>query len=64
MRPTRLKSTCNQYNLTRVLAVGMKKFCILGYPTGKDSDQVGLHYENMPIQIYWKFYHQKMKIFR
>ena len=23
-----------------------------------------LHYENKPIQIYWKFYHQKMKIFR
>ena len=23
-----------------------------------------VHYENMPIQIYWKFYHQKMKIFR
>ena len=22
------------------------------------------HYENMPIQIYWKFYHQKVKIFR
>ena len=22
------------------------------------------HYENMPIQIYWKFYHQKMKNFR
>ena len=22
------------------------------------------HYENMPIQIYWTFYHQKMKIFR
>ena len=22
------------------------------------------HYENMPILIYWKFYHQKMKIFR
>ena len=21
------------------------------------------HYENMPIQIYWKFHHQKMKIF-
>ena len=21
------------------------------------------HYENKPIQIYWKFYHQKMKIF-
>ena len=24
----------------------------------------GFHYENMPIQKYWKFYHQKMKIFR
>ena len=23
-----------------------------------------LHYENTPIQIYCKFYHQKMKIFR
>ena len=22
------------------------------------------HYEDMPIQMYWKFYHQKMKIFR
>ena len=22
------------------------------------------HYENKPIQIYWKFHHQKMKIFR
>ena len=22
------------------------------------------HYENTPIQIYWKFYHQKRKIFR
>ena len=22
------------------------------------------HYENMPIQIYWQFYHQIMKIFR
>ena len=21
------------------------------------------HYENMPIQIYWKFYHQKKWIF-
>ena len=22
------------------------------------------HYENAPIQMYWKFYNQKMKIFR
>ena len=33
-----------------------------------ESDQQNLHwtyeYENKPIQIYWKFYHQKMKIFR
>ena len=30
------------------------------------SDQLPYtyYYENMPIQIYWKFYHQKMKIFR
>ena len=26
--------------------------------------QWSYHYENMPIQIYWKFYHQKMKVFR
>ena len=23
-----------------------------------------MHYENKPIQIYWTFYHPKMKIFR
>ena len=23
-----------------------------------------IHYENTPIQIYWKFYHQKMAIFQ
>ena len=27
----------------------------------KDNDS---HYENTPIQIYWKFYNQKWKIFR
>ena len=26
--------------------------------------QYGRHYENMPIQIYWKFYHQRMIVFR
>ena len=26
--------------------------------------QIATHYENMPIQMYWKFYHQKMTIFR
>ena len=24
----------------------------------------GFHNENTPIQIYWKFHHQKLKIFR
>ena len=39
---------------------------------GEDSDQTvwmrrlnwTFHHENMPIQIYWKFYDHKMKIFR
>ena len=22
------------------------------------------HYENTPIQIYWKFHHQQLKVFR
>ena len=26
--------------------------------------QIVLHYENMPIQIYWKFYHQKIEKFQ
>ena len=30
----------------------------------KSRSQPRLHYENMPIQIYRKFYHQNMKIFR
>ena len=24
----------------------------------------GIHYKNTPIQIYWKFYHRKMKVYR
>ena len=27
-------------------------------------DFVEVHYENKPIQIYWKFHHQKLKVFR
>ena len=27
-------------------------------------DIISFHYENMPIQMYWKFYNPKMKIFR
>ena len=29
-----------------------------------DSLRVDTHYENMPIQIYWKFYHQKNENFQ
>ena len=29
-----------------------------------DAGKQRIHYENKPIQIYWKFYHQNMKIFR
>ena len=28
------------------------------------KDVTEIHYENMPIQIYWKFYHEKLKVFR
>ena len=43
-----------------------------GHSLDKDSDNEdsaytdnkGPHYENMPIQIYWKFHHQKLKLYR
>ena len=31
---------------------------------GQISSSFDNHYENTPIQIYWKFYHQETKIFR
>ena len=33
-------------------------------PNGMNAEPDLTHFENTPIQIYWKFYHQKMKIFR
>ena len=30
----------------------------------KDLHRLELHYKNMPIQIYWKFYHKKNENFR
>ena len=39
-----------------VLGTGMKQLIV--------CTNVRNHYENMPIQMYWKFYNQKMKIFR
>ena len=32
--------------------------------TSVQLDETIFHYENKPIQIYWKFYHQKMKKIR
>ena len=33
-------------------------------PEAPKEGDIKIHYENTPIQIYCKFYHQKMKIFR
>ena len=27
------------------------------------EEEISTHYENTPIQIYWEFFHQKMKNF-
>ena len=40
--------------MSRILQKIEKKTSLVNYP----------HYENMPIQLYWKFYRQKMKNFR
>ena len=39
---------------------------IIAMPTKRRTNALTFifHYESMPIQIYWKFYDQKMKIFR
>ena len=34
------------------------------YAPIRPSGPKQMHYENMPIQIYWKFHHQKLKVFR
>ena len=34
------------------------------YPPPPPPPPPSWHYENTPIQIYWKFYHQKLNIFR
>ena len=43
-------------------------YMTIQYATSDDliklRERADLHYENTPIQLYWKFYHQKMKIFR
>ena len=46
---------------------GLKMFQILGRQLLICKSFLSLqndHYENTPIQIYWKLYHEKMKIFK
>ena len=47
-------------SLIRVFNIHMKKLCILDCPNAPSQD-FRQHYENMPIQVYWKFHHQKKK---
>ena len=42
-----------------ILSMFKDTFFLLDVHLGYNKE----HYENKPIQIYWKFYHQKMKIF-
>ena len=45
---------------------GIRYLHVESYTTPVHSQQIlkKLHYENMPIQIQWKFHLQKLKIFR
>ena len=45
------------------LSNGLLFFWIYLFCISKDPNFAIFHYENTPIQIYWKFYNQKMKIF-
>ena len=47
--------------MTAILINGQWSFVQIFNPT--ELKKFGPHYENKPIQIYWKFYHPKMKIF-
>ena len=39
-------------------------YCLLLFDFQLSDSRSLNHYENTPIQIYWKFYHQKMAIFQ
>ena len=49
---------CPYINPT-ITSVNQAFLCVVGYETFFCN-----HYENMPIQIYWKFYHQKNEHFQ
>ena len=56
---TKKKKKCNQF-----LEIGPLNIVDIENSHSTMYKEKGNHYENMPIHIYWKFYHQKMKIFR
>ena len=68
-----IREFCNILNVLNIFSYTLFFFHILSHKlieitfAGTKESVVCLpnsifHYENMPIQIYWKFYHQKMKI--
>ena len=63
MKPSTHKEELQKRNhlgtVSRQTAVGLKPV-LLERNLALDSD----HYENMPIQIYWKFYHHKNENFQ
>ena len=75
----RLRSACASAQSDQSLLVLRKTLCILGFPKMspvmilirlqmciQSESSLGAldHYENTPIQINWKFHHQKLKFFR
>ena len=56
----RLRSANTSAQSDQSLSSTWKKFCILGW-VKVQTDLNVWHYENTPIQIYWKYYHQKWK---
>ena len=54
--------TCVRYN--QLLQQNDIKICKMQERLKDVNQTLIYHFENMPIQKYWKSYHQKMKIFR
>ena len=55
-----LCSLLTQHNIYKCLGAGN----IYSFFRALLSQHCNIHYENTPIQIHWKFYHQKLAIFR
>ena len=51
-------------SLTSMLSVKVSSRNAFIWSIFQKALSYSLHHEKLPVQIYWKFYHQKMKIFR